>query len=66
MQQISKLLPLLLLTISACGVKGPPSPPIKPAFIGNGEHPIRKSRKEVSPNLKDNLDIESNEAADTP
>ncbi len=66
MQQISKLLPLLFLTITACGVKGPPSPPVKPAFIGNGEHPIKKNRKDNNLNLKENSEVEVNEAAETP
>ena len=64
MLQISKFLPLIVLTLTACGVKGPPSPPAKPAFIGNGEHPTKKNRKENASQSQEATDAGNSEALD--
>lgn len=42
LQLIKYLLPIALILPTACGVKGKPQPPLKPAFIGNGEPLVKK------------------------
>ena len=53
------LLNILLLSVSACGVKGRPLPPLKEPFISTGSYEKDKEEKARKKNKQNSLQIQN-------